>query len=131
MADYVLKMTSEHCKVVQDALDMYSRVLMGQWEIVSEKLAGSISIEERLRFRDIIDAAKREILNMGLGASHGIHNQKDVSDNARVAYDLTQVLRHEVWSRQPATDRQNYGVDAYPPNRSSENVPLAEILKNP
>jgi len=124
--DYTLTLNEEHRKVLQDALDMYSRVLMGQWEIVAEKLQETQQLEAKKAhlLRDNLDAAKQQLLGFGNGASHGIHNP-NVKDEARVAYDLVQVLRHEAWKRQEHPSRMS--VDSYEPHQSSREVPLAEI----
>lgn len=124
--EYILRINDEHRKVIEEALDLYSRVLMGQWEIVAEKLMyTNLETPQVHRFKEILDVAKREILDFGPGASHGIHHP-DIDDSARVAFDLKQLLRNEAYQRRPEP-KQHYTVDAYEPLKSSTKVPMAKI----
>lgn len=125
--EYTLKINDQHRGVLQEALDMYARVLMGQWSIVSEKLMFQLEAPQCHRFKDLLDEAKLEILGFQGGASHGIHS-REIKDDARVAFDLTQVLRHEAWKRRDPDTRYKHGVDAYEPSKSSTEVPLAQIV---
>ena len=43
-------------------------------------------------------------------ASYGIHNQTNVDESCRVAYDIVQVIRHEFWCRNP--NRSAHTVDS-------------------
>jgi hypothetical protein len=126
--EYTLKINDQHRGVIQEALDMYARVLMGQWGIVSEKLMFQLEADQCHRLKDHLDAAKLEILGFQGGASHGIHS-REIRDDARVAFDLHQVLRHAAYKRRPEEKQKGYGVDAYPASKSSTEVSLAQVVE--
>ena len=158
-----LTVTNEQLRLIQDALDMYSRIGIGQLWVIKDhptytnvlqnklrpkkelkvgdrtergtvveisndyiKTKGtwgngeevktwtdtsnvkhSIDYEAYHRIRDRADmvfAQGRDFLiqdsTLSNHGSYGIYNE-DVDESSRVAYDIVQVIRHEVWKNDP------------------------------
>lgn len=96
---------------VLEALDLYTRLGIGQLEILEEHLRmGSFSPEDdrELTFRildrakSVIQSLKMDVLGFQSGASFGIHHPSVNPGVSRTWY-LLKVLRHRLsWDRQPA-----------------------------
>lgn len=97
---YRLDMSPRQARVILNALDTYSRIGIGQFQIVVETIqqlfGWDIDQDAQQYTRDCLDVAKKLILGLDPNASYGIPNQKDVSELARIAYDLHCVLRRQV-----------------------------------
>lgn len=114
------------------ALDLYSRIFMGQIEEITrygKALLPAVPSGELAEWFNNIKAKMFPELPSG-HAYHGIHSP-EIDDVARVAWDLQQVIRHRVsWDTENTNDNDQYrfrGVNFDPPLRSSEKVGLAEI----
>jgi hypothetical protein len=101
---YLLEINEEHAKVIIEALDVFSRIHMGQLDIVAEQLNFSDFFNKTnvydTGFKLKIDELKTMI---GLcGNSHlGIRN-KMVHEYAKIAFDIQQVIRHRLaWTKHP------------------------------
>lgn len=99
---FQLTFTPEQARVLTQALDIYSRLGLGQFEKVLDvydpdfKLTGPVRDE----IRRALEVAKEEAGHPAHG-SHGIHNPV-VPDTFRVAFDLQQVVRHKLaWAETP------------------------------
>lgn len=96
--------------IVVDALDLYSRVGLGQLdEIVSMGRFGllknaegkSPTMDELETAEEYIAAAKKAIFGFPSNASHGIYSEK-ISDRFRNAWGVLKALRHRLaWDRTP------------------------------
>ena len=76
--------------------------------------------------RKLLDEAKKVITGHDSNASFGIHST-EVSDKARIAYDIQQVIRHQLWKDESHKGFQG-GVWSYSPHQTStEGVNLARI----
>ena len=122
-----IEVDENQARLIQRALDFYSRVGIGQMERILEYPTFEKVLAERLKvdgktdwskFHDTKDKANdrlheaREIvLNTGISknGSYGIFNP-DVDESCRVAYDILQVVRHEFWKQDP--DRSDVTVDS-------------------
>lgn len=123
-----LHLTEEQLRLVQQALDLYSRVGIGQFEHIkyhptfvnhlSNKLTdgkGRIDFNQYHQIRDKADEKLMEARNILIqedlhpNASWGIFNEKG-DETCRVAYDILQVIRHEFWKANP--NRSELTVDA-------------------
>lgn len=102
-----IKLTDHQADVLIEALDLYSRIHLGQFEEVGY-IARVYDISRNAvvdydafnEFEDRIRDAKT-LLGFDRNGSYGIFN-KQVNDIARVAYDMQQVLRnHLAWKRNP------------------------------
>jgi hypothetical protein len=121
---YTLTLSEEHAQIVVKALDLYSRIGIGQFENILEVYDQGFVVTGELRdtARGCINRVKL-IFGHPENGSHGIHNPK-VNDDFRVAYDIQQVLRHRL-----AFDRNPKGgitVDFDTP-RAISDLPLPTI----
>ena len=112
------------------ALDLYSRIHMGQIEEITRygsALLPAVPSGDLGSWFNSIKAKMFPELPSG-HAYHGIHSPV-ISDVARVAWDLQQVVRHRVsWDTEDPKDKPPFrGVNYDPPIKSSEEEPLAEI----
>ena len=143
-----LHLNNTQMQVLVEALDLYSRVLIGQLEevggvatiysvnmldnIVVEATGGKRyraskpcknSFEEHHQFTDEVRLLKQTLLGIHSNGSYGIFNEM-VHDNARVAYDIQQVVRGALaWERTP---EGGMGVSFDTPHKSSQQ-PLPTI----
>ena len=115
-----ITLTEEQLRLVQAALDFYSRVGIGQFDVIKEHPTfenhlrkefkdedGNVDYSRYHEVRDNVDLMLVQPRNMLLNdltlpknASWGIYNP-NVDESCRVAYDLLQVIRHEFWLANP------------------------------
>lgn len=112
-----LVINDEQAYVIVEALDLFSRILIGQAEevgsvmnkysvnMLDSELVGSVgnqytqhkpdkhAYDAHHDFSDAISSLKHSLLGIHSNGSYGIHCEV-VHDNARVAYDVQQVLRN-------------------------------------
>ncbi len=81
-------------RLISEALDIYTRLALGQ--IDAMKGPAAPIIRDWPKFYEMVDVFKEEAFDLAPGASFGIY-QKNVSERARVAYDMHQVIRHELY----------------------------------
>lgn len=120
-----LTLTEAQAEIVQNALDLYSRVGCGQFEEVERVYNGF--------FRNRNAEIEHHLRNAKCAAGHpkngsfGIHNS-EVPDKFRQAWDICQVVRNKTaWARNPAGGIQVQFDD--PHRTGSEPLPLCEIVK--
>lgn len=123
---YTLTMSAEQASVIIRALDLYSRIGIGQFEEVARVYETS----RDLSFMQEEDL-KTCLINAKVAAGHpkngsfGIHNIV-VSDKFRVAWDLQQVVRHRMaYDTRPEGNPMNVHFDT--PYQCSKE-PLATIV---
>ena len=123
-----LTVTEEQLKLIQIALDFYSRVGIGQFDAIKDHptfekhLHKEFEIDGKTdysRYHAVRDSADnvifqaRNILyndnSLGKNGSWGIHNP-NVDDTCRQAFDIVQVIRHEFWKKNP--NRSGITVDS-------------------
>lgn len=122
---YTLTMSEEQASLLVRALDLYSRIGIGQFEEVLEVYDHRMrrSLEVREEIRAALKSAKMAAGHPSNG-SFGINNQ-EVADEFRAAYDLQQVVRHRLaYDRRPEGGIQ---VCFDEPRQLSEQ-PLATIV---
>jgi len=125
-----LKVSEEQLRLIQRALDFYSRVGIGQFNAIKDHPTFEAHLHNESKdengktdyghfhsVRDEVDSilhVARNVLyndsSIGKNGSWGIHNPK-VDDSCRDAYDLIQVIRHEFWKQNP--DRSSATVDSH------------------
>ena len=116
-----IEVSDEQVYVIVEALDLFSRVLIGQVEevggvmskynvnMLDSEVVGSVgnqytqhkpdkkAYDAHHDFTDAIRSLKHNLLGIHANGSYGIHSDA-VHDNSRVAYDIQQVLRnHLAW----------------------------------
>ena len=122
MKKFKLTLTERQDFILRDALDIYSRIGIGQFERVVDlyDLNGMMSEKRREDVENIFTSAK-VVCGHNRAGSFGIHNP-EVNDNFRKAFDVNQVLRNKIaWSRAP---QGGNGVDFYTPTQTSHEDPL-------
>jgi len=122
-----LTVTENQLRLIQEALDFYSRVGIGQFDVIKEHPTfeehlknefkneeGKIDYNRYHEVRNNVDVMLVQPRNMllnspllGRNASWGIYNPS-VDESCRIAFDLIQVIRHEFWKANP--DRSDYVV---------------------
>jgi hypothetical protein len=121
---YEIKVSEKQVRIINAALDLYSRLLMGQWEecVLSElHLSDNYQCEQELR-RIATEYKARPSPN----GFYGISNER-VHDNARTAWDMQQVFRHRIsWDNEP---KGGWTVNFDKPMQTNPEVELAKIEK--
>lgn len=128
-----INLTDEQAYVLIDALDLYTRVHLGQFEEVANVALeynicreGDEGDSEPEDFHDLREAIGRlKWMHCGFpqNGSHGIHNKK-VHEHGKMCYDMQKVLRrHLAYKRSPEGGST---VDFDTP-RQIANHPLCKI----
>lgn len=102
MKKYQITMTEEQARLISDALDLYTRMGLGQFEKIVDVYDQGYTMGDypRARLRDALDGAK-VAAGHPINGSHGIHNPQ-VRRVFRSAFDLQQVIRNRLaWDRTP------------------------------
>jgi hypothetical protein len=103
---YHLHMNEKQAQIIIHALDLYSRIGMGQLEEVVTILRQNIngSNKDTLGKLEEVGRLIREASSYwmgGAGSYYGI-NSEQISDSFRIAWDLQQVVRYRLaWDRNP------------------------------
>lgn len=123
---YNLEISEAQAKIIINALDLYTRIGLGQFQSIQEVWDyNGVDPEDFKKYDDFKDMlVKCQKLIMGTcNGGFGIHNKK-VNDIFRQAYDIQQVIRHEVWKN--SKYRQHSSVCASPAHQISK-VKLPKI----
>ena len=113
-----LEITDKQAYLIMNALELYSRVGMGQFDKIKDHptIHNHIWNNHRDEYHDFADNEllivrnKLFDLNYGLNGSHGINSNK-IDDSNRLAFDIRQVIRHEFWKSNP--NRTDMTVDSH------------------
>jgi hypothetical protein len=103
---YQVNITEKQAQVLINALDLYSRIGMGQLaevvNILRQNIMGELGNKQEILFEiDRLTRAASACWMNGSGDYYGIANNK-ISDVFRVAWDLQQVIRYRLaWDRKP------------------------------
>ena len=99
----------ESIYIILEALDLYTRLNIGQFDSLLN--LRSITKNNESDITQPLTQIRNQLfdLNVGLNGSHGIHSNK-VDDSARLAFDIRQVIRHELWKNNP--NRNSMTVDS-------------------
>lgn len=127
MIKYTLTVTEDQARIIHDALDLYTRIGIGQFENVLEVYDRGCRLkpEQRHAIRESLLCAKTAAGHPRNG-SWGIHHVK-VADRFRSAYDIQQVVRHQIaWDHNPKGGIQ---VQFDRPQQTSDS-PLPTITKH-
>lgn len=126
MSNYRLTLSKSQAETLIRALDLYTRIGLGQLEEIAHMFAFEISPDEKDRLRAHLDQAKL-VLGHPANGSHGI-NSIEVDDDFRAAYDIQQVVRHRLaWDKKPEGGIQ---VNFDEPRQTSDQ-PLPQIYAAP
>lgn len=114
-----LTVTEDQLRLIQEALDMYSRIGIGQLTVIKDHPTFESLTKKRFTRDDKVNYESYhhqrtvadeyftlgrnrlwEYGDMGTHGSLGIYNN-EVDESSRVAYDILQVIRHEFWKANP------------------------------
>ena len=135
MSTYNITVTENQARLIAQAMDLVSRIQMGQWYEFIDWLPPTKNfcrhhLREQLQpvmsehFRKTKPADCPFAID-GWGSHYGIHSEY-IPDTARVAWDLQKVIEHRLaWDRQP---EGGFTVDFDGP-RHVGGEPLAKIVK--
>lgn len=139
MSKYTLTLNEEQAQIISKALDMYSRIGIGQLEtvidhpeIIKRIFDGSAQVESFPSARNLMYPAKKILFGYDTNASAGIYS-REVLDCNRVAWDIKKVIDHRIsWDKAGNPPERNWstmmGVSYDDPSQSSE-IPLPEFKK--
>lgn len=103
-----IEVTEQQAHLIREALDLYVRLNLGQFDKIKDVPTIHKHIWENHR-DDYHDIGNQELLkarnilfdmDYGLNGSYGINSEK-VDDWARLAQDIIEVIRHEFWKNNP------------------------------
>lgn len=124
---YQLNLSEEQARVISSALDLYSRIGIGQFEEILNVLKmydKKVFSKDTSTADKLLQEVKREVYDLTPNSSFGIYNE-NVPNRFRVAWDIKKVIQHQFW--QEGT-KEFMNVDSYPPDSSSQ-LPLPTITK--
>lgn len=123
---YNLSISTNQARTLCRALDLYSRIGMGQFTeiLFTYERGGMLEPRYREEAVKLLDRLHYLITRLPPSAYHGIHSNA-IHDDLRVAFDLQQVIRHKIaWTEEPGGGAT---VDFREPMRTSTTEELAKI----
>lgn len=120
---YNLQVNEEQLAMIQKALDLYSRLGIGQVEELANPFTSPYPIVSE-KGKEILKEFKKEVFpELDSGAYYSIFS-KEAPENAKIGYDLIQVIRNFLaYERKP---EGGITVDFDTPMQTSEQ-PLSKI----
>ena len=123
---YQIEVTEKQAQIISEATELYARIQAGQLGEVALYIPRS-RLDHIQVVRDALREAELHFTGMAPGAYFGITNS-DIRDAARIAWDLSQVVRHRLaWDRNPEGDYMSVHFDE--PRNLSTTQALAEIRR--
>lgn len=110
-------LTTEQLQIISKALDVYSRLSMGQfWVAIPDvpnvrRLMGKLPAEWEEKFEGLVLQAGNVLTRMDGFGSYGILHS-EVTEDARIACHFHHAIRHQFWMDRGEKD--TYTVDARP-----------------
>lgn len=121
---YKLTIDNKHADVIIRALDLYSRLLMAQVQMVPETIVRETG-KQHEQVNALMQEIKHLLFQLPYNASYGI-TSKETPENAKIAVGIHDVIRHCLaWEWQP---EGGYTVDFDTPMNWSGHA-LPEIHK--
>lgn len=122
---YQLILSEKQANILIEALDVYSRIGMGQLNIVAESITKQYDSNHHYRYSsDVMEIVKSCMNTAKLALGHPINGNlsiagSDTPKSAQIAYDVQCVLRKSV--------KASYGIWNNDPLHVDKNTPLAEV----
>lgn len=99
--DYVLKLNSEHAEVLQNALELWSRIHMGQIEEVAWPLQDMVHTVAYHELKDKLKECCPLVTGLPPNAYFSLTSEK-VPETAKMAWEMYAEIRHRTsWDRMP------------------------------
>lgn len=114
-----IKVTERQAHLINSALDLYVRLNLGQFDRLIydvPTIHDNVWNNHRDEWHDFASEELKTLRNKlfdfkhGMNYSHGINSDK-VSDYARLAQDIHEVIRHEFWKNNPNSSRGTIDSD--------------------
>jgi hypothetical protein len=113
----------DQLKIIQDALENYTRLGIGQLEVVLsdlgfktyEQFKDNIQELHKDETKQAIKTLKFKLFKKSFGASHSIHSS-EVHENFKVAYDLYSTIQDKL-----SSGKGNIEINSSSPNKISKN----------
>lgn len=122
---YSLNITKQQAEIIIKALDLYSRIGMGQIIEVLDHHTNRIKPEQAIIIYNKLNEIKPMLTGLPTNSYYSISSDQ-ISNNYRIAYDLQQVIRHRLaWDGNPDG---GFGVNFDAPMNYSQ-IPFATIKK--
>jgi len=123
-----LTLTEKQLHIIEDAIDLFIRVGIGQLGIVLEKLEFLFpeQMKEQRSYdlkREFTDKMKEKIFDFAAGANFGI-SSPHVCDNVKIGYDLQKVIQKHIAVE---NNHDKYSVWHDGPMLHLGSEPIAEI----
>lgn len=122
MQKFKLEVTTRQLHILQEATDVYARLLFGQIEQSLWQLFISKDID-REKFDKACDELKK-IVFPGVPRNSAVRPKNEEGENFQVAFEIHDVIRHELWKR--ADNPPKHVVSADPPMQYSKE-PLMKL----
>lgn len=142
MSKVIIEITAEQADAISKALDLYTRIGIGQFDEVAQLAAFGVvptfntgsqprqiaSPEQCDRLRDLMGQAK-QVLGFSRGASHGIGHQDNDASVSR-AYEIGKVLDKALAEhRDPNPAFRGVNYDGLGPRYTNDPAPVATVVK--
>jgi hypothetical protein len=136
--ELVLEITDQHADVICAALDLWARLGTGELTAllnhpdVSKRLTTDQGVTPE-DVRRLLENLKTAIFDLKPNAWFGV-SSKDISEGNRIAFDLMQVIRHQLaWARagNPETRTPEMFSVSYDDPLHVSSAPLATIREKP
>jgi len=133
---YVIELSDQQAIVIQNALNLYFRIMMGQWgelgmmarfDMFAREDGTKFPMSMYEPFDKLLEAVVAVAFGFRPGQSWGILNS-EIPDVARVACDIHDVIRHQRWVDEGG-DEHGYSVASWEPRRLSEHEELPIIRR--
>jgi hypothetical protein len=127
MSKYNLSLTKKQAQVIEKALEIMTRMGIGQIDSAVD-LCYLFNMKDPKKVRSLCNELKKELTGFESNTSWGIHN-KEVSDDYRIAFDIRQVIQHQIFNDEPKDIKQKfkYSLSAYPAHKTSTTEELPSI----
>ena len=128
---YLIELTEGQVRVVNNALDLYSRIWMGQIEepfSILRLFTGRYpkTRDDERSVREALETLKRVFFpELSQNAYHGIFSP-ETDEQAKIAWEIYQALRNKLaWTNYP---EGGFTVDFNEPVKVSEKETIPEVL---
>jgi len=125
---YKLTVTEKQANVIRKALEIYSRIGLGQFVEILYHPQWWLNVNDTEKVHKDIDNLIKSVCGFeNSNMSYGIYSE-EVDDTCRVAYDIEQVIRHRIsWDNNP---EGGFTVNFGKPMKTSKKEELPKIEEN-